>query len=140
MELSVGGRLRYLQGMRAEARPWWRQAQADLQNAELVLQAGQFYLTSILAHQAAEKALKALYVEQHAGGMPARTHDVGFLATQVGTPTNLEDDLETLAPAFSIARYPDDTDIAPVDAIDHATAIKHLDAARRILEWIGSQF
>lgn len=125
--------------MRPETEPWWKQAEADLKTAESVLQAGQFYAVSWFAQQAAEKALKALYVERRSGQLPPRTHDLRFLGAQVGVPRSLETDLDLLVLAFDLSRYPDDAGVPPVDAVGVSDATTHRDAARRTLTWVASQ-
>ena len=125
--------------MRPETDPWWRQAEADLRSAEVLLQAGQFYAVSWFAQQAAEKAMKALWVEQHQGRLPPRTHDLDLLAAQLGASAILQSDLDALAPVFRISRYPDQTGALPVDAISEANAVDHLDAARRVARWTAGQ-
>ena len=50
--------------MRVDTEPWWRQAEADLTSAEILLNGGQWYGASWFAQQAAEKALKALHLER----------------------------------------------------------------------------
>ena len=45
-----------------EVREWIKKAERDLSNAEYNLQGKRFEVTAFLAHQAAEKALKALYI------------------------------------------------------------------------------
>jgi HEPN domain-containing protein len=122
--------------VRSEVEPWWRQAEADLQTGELTLQGGQFYAASWFAQQAAEKALKALYFERH-GRLAARTHDLRFLGTQLRAPRAVQNDLLILNPTFGLARYPDSLGTAPVDAIGLADATLHLDAARRVLQWVS---
>jgi HEPN domain-containing protein len=124
--------------MRADTQQWWDQAQADLHSADVLLASGQFYAVSFFAQQAAEKALKALYLEQR-GRIPPRTHDLEFLASEVGALTTLMTELGVLTPAFDSARYPDGSGIAPVHAIGHMDAQDHFDAAERIVTWIGSQ-
>ncbi|MGH2586324.1 MAG: HEPN domain-containing protein [Dehalococcoidia bacterium] len=124
--------------MRADTQQWWDQAQADLRSAQVLLTAGQFYGVSFFAQQAAEKALKALYVERR-GHIPPRTHDLEFLAFEVVALTTLQTELGVLAPVFDAARYPDNGGIAPVHAIGHIEAQDHFDAAERIVTWIGGQ-
>lgn len=103
-----------------------------------MLQGGQFYAVSWFVQQAAEKALKALYLERH-GRLAPRTHDLRFLGTQLGAPRSVELDLDLLAPTFALARYPDALGVAPVDAVGAADATAHLAAARRILTWVGRE-
>ncbi len=100
--------------------------------------AGQFYAVSWFAQQAAEKALKALYVERN-GHLPPRTHDLRFLGTQLQVSAAQASDLAVLYPVFRVARYPDDFGTPPVDAIGEADATRHLDAVRRTVEWIRNE-
>jgi HEPN domain-containing protein len=125
--------------MRLDTQPWWEQALADLRSAEILLAAGQFYGASFFAQQCAEKALKALYIEQKSS-MPPRTHDLELLASQVGALATLQAELTVLTPIFDIARYPDAIGAAPPAlAIGEAEAQNHFEAAERILAWIGNQ-
>ncbi len=125
--------------MRPDTQQWWEQAQADLRSARALLQIGEFYATSFHAQQSAEKALKALLIEQHGGTLPHRTHDLEFLAVDAGILADLRRDLATLAPVFEMARYPDATGIAPVNRISQADAERHLDAAERTVTWIANR-
>jgi HEPN domain-containing protein len=125
--------------MLARTEGWLRQARADLASAEILLQGGSHYMVSWCAQQTAEKALKALYVEQRRGRLPPRTHDLEYLALEVAAPASLEADLDTLIPAFDMTRYPDDQDVVPVDAVSEQDAVAALSAARSILRWVEEQ-
>ena len=126
--------------MRPEAEPWWRQAQADLDSAEVLLQGGRFYAASWYARQAAELGLKALYIERRAiGAVPPRTHDLQFLGRDVGAPAAVQLDLSALGPVFGVARYPDVAGRPPIDVIGRMDTTAHVDAARSVLAWIGLQ-
>ncbi len=81
--------------MRTEVVPWWEQAQADLETARVTQAAARYYAVSWFAQQAGEKALKALYIEQH-GVLAPRTHDLTSLGGQVGVPPDVDADLATL--------------------------------------------
>lgn len=125
--------------MRPETEPWWRQAQADLRTGRQTYDAGSYYAVSWFAQQAVEKGLKALYVEQR-GVLAARTHDLLYLGAQVQAPAPVFSDLALLDPTFALVRYPEPaSDVAPVDAIDQALALQHLNAAERVMTWIGVQ-
>lgn len=124
--------------MRPETEPWWKQAQADLDTAELTLRGQQFYAVSWFAQQAAEKALKAMHLERH-GRLAPRTHDLRFLGNLLAVPDAVDTDLDSLTPAFDLARYPDALGVAPVDAVVEGEAISHLDAARRVLQWVSTE-
>ena len=97
-----------------------------------------WYAASWFAQQAAEKALKALWIEQ-SHQEPVRTHDVRYLGRSVYAPPYVELDLTTLFPIFSLARYPNALGVAPIDAITDTDAREHMDAARRVLQWVLSQ-
>ena len=117
---------------------WWRQADADLQNSDIMLANSQWYAASWFAQQATEKALKALWIEQ-TGRDPARTHDVRQLGRSVGSPVVIEQDLTVLFSIFSLTRYPDALNVPPVDAVGEVDAREHVDAARRVLRWVLPQ-
>ena len=126
--------------MRPAAEPWWRQVQADLDSAEVLLQGGRSYAASWYARQAAELGVKALYIEQRAvGAAPPRTHDLQFLGRAVGAPAAVQLDLSILGPVFGVARYPDAAARPPIDMIGRTDSIAHVDAARSVLAWIGLQ-
>jgi HEPN domain-containing protein len=117
----------------------WRQSQADLETARLLLTAERFYAASWFAQQAVEKGLKTLLLIER-GNLPPRTHDLEFLGIELNIPEQLASDLSQLNPAFGIARYPDPMSlIAPVDAVAASTAHQHLDCAERILTWLSSR-
>lgn len=124
--------------MRPDTRSWWRQADADLHSGDIMLANGQWYAASWFAQQAAEKALKALWIEIMQTD-PARTHDVRQLGRSVSAPANIEQDLTALFPIFSLTRYPDALNVPPVDAVGALDAREHVDAARRVLRWVLPQ-
>jgi HEPN domain-containing protein len=122
--------------MRQDTEPWWRQAEADLQSADIMLGGGQWYAASWFAQQAAEKALKALHLEQ-IGHLAPRSHDLEYLGGLVGAPAVVDVDLTSLNPAFDESRYPDSQGVPPVDAINAPDATSYVEAARRVLAWVG---
>jgi HEPN domain-containing protein len=50
--------------MRQEAQNWWAQAEYDYRAAEANILCQQYYVAVFLSEQAAENALKALYIER----------------------------------------------------------------------------
>ena len=102
--------------MRSDTFPWWRQAEADLTSGEFMLVHARWYAASWFAQQAAEKALKALWIEQTTRD-PVRTHDVRLLGRSVNAPQHVEQDLTVLFPIFGLTRYPDALGSAPIDSI-----------------------
>jgi HEPN domain-containing protein len=124
--------------LRLETEPWWRQAQADLHAAELNGEIALYFVVTWLAQQAAEKALKALYIEWR-GEEPPRTHAVQYLGRELVVPPTVQVDLDSLAPAFGEARDPPAGGPAPADSIEESVAERYLAAARRVLMWIESE-
>jgi HEPN domain-containing protein len=74
----------------SRAKDWLKQAQRDLAHARRAQEIGHFDWACFAAHQAAEKAVKALY--QSAGG-DARGHSVWGLLDQLPAPLRPPDDL-----------------------------------------------
>jgi HEPN domain-containing protein len=124
--------------VRTETEPWWRQAQADLETAEFNLRGGHFYAASWLSQQAAEKGVKALWVDRLGEAAP-RTHDLRRLGGQLGVPQDVRRDLDNVTQAFDLSGYPDTLRGAPVDTVTSSDATDHLDAAQRILAWVAKE-
>lgn len=121
---------------------WFRQALADLQHARNALEDGDFEWSCFAAHQAAEKALKAVFLKQ---GMDAWGHTltvlIGNLPTSVGQPPeNLVTYARILDKYYIPTRYPNGFDSgAPTD---YYTAEESQDAIRQaeaILEFCRHQ-
>jgi HEPN domain-containing protein len=72
--------------MRPDTEPWWRQAEADLTSAELLFSGEHYFTASWYSHQAAEKAIKALYIERF-GRDTSRVHDLNLLGRHAGYPS-----------------------------------------------------
>lgn len=125
--------------MRPDAQPWWRQSEADLAAGRDSFTAGHWYNASWLAQQAAEKALKAVYIERF-GDLPPRSHDLERLGRLLAVPQTVDTDLTLLNPAFDLVRYPDSVGgRAPVDVVTETLARDHLDAAERVTSWVRGE-
>jgi HEPN domain-containing protein len=125
--------------MRLEAEPWWEQAEADLETAQLNLELSRWYVVAYFAQQAVEKGLKALYVEERSV-LPPRTHHLDELGMEVGVPPAFELDLDLLEPMVVTSRYPDTTGgAAPVKVFSEAAATQALQAAERVIVWVRGQ-
>lgn len=130
---------RTMESMSPKTAAWWRQATADLEVARFNLSGNHFYAASWFCQQAAEKALKALYIERNNVEAP-RIHDLESLGEEVNVSWAVDRDLALINPVFAAVRYPDPVgDVAPADAISRDEAIEHLEATKRVLEWVGSQ-
>jgi HEPN domain-containing protein len=96
---------------------WLRQAEADLRHARHALEDGDYEWSCFAAHQAAEKAIKALFQKL---GMDAWGHTltalIGNLPPEIQTPDELVDYARMLDKHYIPTRYPNGFDSgAPTD-------------------------
>jgi len=122
--------------MRTETERWLRYAGEDVETARVTLAGRRWAATSIHAQQAAEKALKAVWVEAR-GTPPPRIHDLVRLAEDAQVPAAWLEETDALSRAYLVSRYPADAtqDELPY-GIDEGAARGHLALAERILEWV----
>jgi len=120
--------------MREEARRWWSQALEDLKAAEQNLKTRLYFVCAFFSQQAAEKALKALYIEAKREPQP-RTHDLTELGKVLNVPGDIMDSLIELNPGFVVARYPDAANGIPANMYNERIASSHLEKARKVIEW-----
>lgn len=124
--------------MREEAELWFKQAKDDLKYAEVNLKEGIFYVCAFLSQQAAEKALKALYIETKRE-MPAKTHNLVTLGKALNVPENIAMSLREINPDFVTTRYPDAANGLPSEIFDLNIATEHLDKAKEVVLWVEEQ-
>jgi HEPN domain-containing protein len=124
--------------MRREAELWWRQALEDFKSAEANLGIGRFYLVAFLCHQAVEKALKALYIEEKKES-PGTTHSLVYLGQSLGAPEEILQHLRRMSPDYVVARYPNAAHGIPSELYDRETAEERLRLAREVLDWVGKR-
>ncbi len=73
--------------------------------AQVLFDAAQYHAMALHAQQTVEKALKGLLVEQ-TGELPARTHDLRRIGTEVGVPAAMLTRLVELYAYYLAGRYP----------------------------------
>jgi HEPN domain-containing protein len=120
----------------------WRQAEQDLVNAERIVQPGGYYVAASLAHQAAEKSLKAAHWHLR-GEEPPCTHDVRSLAERLverreEIPPSIHAAVALLAPMHERACYPSarlDEPI-PVDLFGECDAQNAIRSAKEVMPWV----
>lgn len=121
---------------------WLRQAEADLRHARHALEDGDYEWSCFAAHQAAEKALKALFQRL---GMEAWGHTVttlvGNLPENVGPlPETLIDLARMLDKHYIPTRYPSGfASGAPTDFYTKQEAQAAIGHAEAILEFCRDQ-
>ncbi|MEA3440428.1 MAG: HEPN domain-containing protein [Chloroflexota bacterium] len=121
---------------------WYRQAEADLQHARHAMEDADYEWSCFACHQAAEKALKAVYLKL---GMDAWGHTVtvliGNLPDTVEQPQDeLIDYARVLDKYYIPTRYPNGFESgAPTDFYTHEEARNAIRQAEGILEYCRNQ-
>ncbi len=111
---------------------WLRQARADLESARALRSAGRYEGCAFFAHQAAEKAIKAVW---EARGVEARGHAVSSLAERLDdVPPEVADSARRLDRHYVGARYPNTLpEGAPADVYTELDAEQALRDAGTLL-------
>ncbi len=121
--------------MREEVKRLWLQALEDLRTAEVLLEAKRYYASVFFAEQAAEKALKALYMYLRKE-LPPRTHNLLELLEVLGVSSpDLIDAAMDLTPEYVVTRYPDAANGVPAYLYNERMAREHLEKARLIIDY-----
>lgn len=121
---------------------WFRQAEADLRHARNSLESGDFEWSCFAAHQAAEKALRAVFLKL---GMDAWGHTITVLIGNL--PKSVEPPSETLVnyarmldKYYIPTRYPNGFESgAPTDFYTSDEAQNAIYQAEGILEFCRNQ-
>lgn len=113
--------------MRGQAKAWFGYAEEDYSAAERLVDSHPT-IAAYHAHQAAEKGLKALQIDQE--GDYERTHDLVRLYHQLDVPAEFRSVLEDLNPADTAARYPDAPDVT-IEQLEQV-----LNDVQDLLTWI----
>lgn len=100
--------------------------------AERNIEIGGYDIASFLAHQAVEKLLKSLLWLR--GAAPPRTHHVDELARLLELPDALVATVSDLNIDYTVARYPDVTELAPFEEYTEDIAVEKVAAARRVFD------
>lgn len=121
--------------MREEVRRLWFQAIEDLRTSEILLEVRRYYASVFFAEQAAEKALKALYVHLRSEP-PPKTHNLVELLGTLGIEReDLVDAAMDLTPEYTVSRYPDVASGIPASLYNERMAREHLEKAKLIIDF-----
>lgn len=115
---------------------WLRQARRNLMSARLNRGASLYEESCFEAHQAAEKALKALLSYMH---MERRGHSLVALAKELGLPLgeDIVKCLQYLDKHYIPSRYPDVYDEgAPMDYYNEEDADRCIHCAENVISWV----
>lgn len=123
--------------MPSRARDWMAQAERDLEHASISVGAKQYEWACFASHQAAEKAIKAVY--QHLGG-EARGHNLAGmlqgLAERVPIPGRLLEQAAELGKHYIGPRYPNaHVEDAPFQHYTKAEASRAMRYAEAVLRF-----
>ena len=121
--------------MREEVRRLWLQALEDLRTSEVLSEAGRYYASVFFAEQAAEKALKALYIRLKRE-LPPRTHNLLELLRALGIDReDLIDAAMDLTPEYIVTLYPDAANGVPAHLYNDRMAREHLKKAKHLIDY-----
>lgn len=119
-------------------RDWWKQAQADLRHAQESARLEDYAWTCFAAQQAAEEALKALYLKRN---QIAWGHSVRLLLEQLGEtiPEDLLEAARILDKYYIGPRYPNAHPAgAPSELYTRREALEAIRLAEEILNYVRS--
>ena len=123
--------------MVSRAGDWLRQAERDLEHARRSMELGDYEWACFAAHQAAEKAVKAIYQKL---GIEVWGHSVSRMLEQLpaehGVPEGLIDGAKELDRHYIPTRYPDfHPEGAPMDYYTRADAERAIRHAEEIVRF-----
>ncbi len=127
--------------MAERSRDWFRQAEADLRHARNAREDGDHEWSAFACHQAAEKAIKAVFQRRH---LDAWGHTLSVLLESLTggeqPPAPLIEAAKQLDKHYIPTRYPNGFERgAPVDFYTNEEAERAIAHAATILEWCGRQ-
>lgn len=115
--------------MQEEVEAWLDKAEEDLAIAKHNFE-GDFYDDACFhAQQAAEKALKAVYIKKFKE--LRKIHDVALLAQKVDAPPEIIDIGDELNPYYIVTRYP----VSEESSLERDDAKDAIEKADKVLEW-----
>jgi len=118
--------------MKSETALWFMQAEQDLEVAKKNLKLKEWYVSAFLSQQAAEKALKAVYIKKFNDLI--KVHDLVFLGRKVGVSEEILKGCGYLSRAYIESRYPGDFE-TPSEKFSEEEALKCIRIADEVLKW-----
>lgn len=117
--------------MREEVNEWLDKAEHDLDTAEVNLNNERFDAAAFFAHQAAEKALKALYILKYKRLW--KIHDLVELGRKINLPQGILQACDALNPHYIDTRYPIGSNY------DKDIAEEALNNAKMVVKWVKEE-
>lgn len=119
---------------RTTAQNNWAQAKSDAATATTLYDAGVYYAAVFFAQQAAEKALRAACIVRVQKN--PRGHNIIQSANLLQSPLEIMNAAAELNADFLLTRSVEAADGVPAQMYDREAALRHLDAAQAILDWV----
>jgi HEPN domain-containing protein len=117
---------------------WLDQGMDDLKGAQADHRTGRFYSAIFWCHQAVEKALKALFIEEIRDLTP-KTHSLILLAEETSLPKIFHRFLKDLGPKYVETRYPDVIGDLPSHFYDAEMSGETLAKTEEVVQWIADR-
>ena len=114
--------------LKEEVEKWIEKAEEDLSDAEFTFKNKRFSLSAFLSHQAAEKALKALYILKFKRLW--KIHDLEKLCLTINANRSIIKISKKLNPHYIETRYPTETEYT------EEIAKEALENSRKVVEWV----
>ena len=114
---------------------WLQQAKHDLEAARALRDSGFWDTCALMCQQAAEKAVKALWIDVKSAA-PPRIHWVERLAEELSAPAEVIDLASILVADYTTSRYPDSAAGMPYGQYSREDADDRLDKAQTFLAWV----
>jgi HEPN domain-containing protein len=126
--------------MARDYREWLKQAEYDMETADLMFSGGRFFYAVFMCHLAIEKALKGLYQKKFQK-MPEKTHNLIFFLEQlqISPPEPIGKFIVRLNEASVATRYPESLAIISKN-YSKKIAGAIINESREALIWIKQQY
>lgn len=121
------------------SREWIRQAEYDIETAQIMLGAGRFVYCVFMCHLSIEKAFKSLYLKKLAKN-PPKIHSLVYFAQAIKLvlPREIKEFIETLDDLSVPTRYPEELDKLLKEYSQKRTQII-FDKSKGALEWLKKE-
>ncbi|MGE5340992.1 MAG: HEPN domain-containing protein [Candidatus Omnitrophota bacterium] len=118
---------------------WLKQAEYDLDTANVMLDTGRYIYTIFMCHLSIEKALKGLYAKKFQKS-PPKTHSLNYLCElmSVEPPEKFQDFLDNLNNLSVPTRYPDELEKLLKDFKKDLTQ-NIFEQSKELLSWLKKQ-
>jgi len=121
------------------ANTWLQQAKHDLEAARALREDGFWDTCALMCQQAAEKAVKALWIDVKQQD-PPKVHSVGKVALELGATVDLAKAINELSGDYMATRYPDMAVGTPFAQYTASEADDRLAKAETVLEWVEASW